>query len=235
MRVLAILSISVVLVVLVASPAGAMEIDLFSGAEMRGSSVGLSTGFKLATPAVPERPGVVVMGLVNAGAGLARAPPAQGGFWYAPHGEVAGSLLVGAQWAVPGGTLMAAAGPGLVRRQEAEPIGAPRWLRQRIGPVALVEAWLHPRPHLLATGTLIASAPAGSLWARGAVGIAAWEGAFVGPEATISTDRSYRELRLGAHLTGVRIGALSLRLSAGAAFHERRSTPYVALVIDRRL
>lgn len=216
-------------------PARATERVVFGGAEGRGSSLGVTMGFKLAAPPSPDRPGLVVMGLAYAGASLARAPPAEGGFWYAPHGAIAASLLVGGQWAVPGGVFTAAIGPGVARRQQAEPTGAPRWLATGYGPVALAELWVHPRADLLVAGTLVASGAGENLWARAAFGTRAIGEAFVGPEATLYTDATYRELRLGVHLTGVKIGDLSLRLSGGVAFHERRRSPYLALVIDTKM
>ena len=236
MRVLVLVSaITGFVAIFSAACAHATEFDLFGGFETKGRTLGISAGFKLAAPPTGDRPAFVVMGLADGTAAFARAPPAQGGFWYAPHGEIAGSLLLGARWAVPGGRVTAVVGPGVVRKQEADPTGAPRWLRARIGPVALAEIWAHPRPDLLLDATLVASAPARSLWARAALGIEVREGAFVGPEATLFADAGYREVRLGAHLTGARIGPLWLRLSAGAIVHERCCAPYLAVVVSRRL
>lgn len=223
------------LVACLAPPARATERVLFGGIEGRGSSLGVTMGFKIAAPPTPDGPGLVVMALADVGASLARAPPAEGGFWYAPHGAIAASLLAGGQWAVPGGVFTAAIGPGVARRQQAEPTGVPRWLATRYGPVALAELWTHPREDLLVAGTLVASGAGESLWARAAFGTRAIGEAFVGPEATFYTDATYRELRLGLHLTGVKVGDLSLRLSGGVAFHERRRSPYLALVIDRSM
>jgi hypothetical protein len=78
------------------------------------------------------------------------------------------------------------------------------------------EIWAHPTAQTLLTATVIVgTARTAHLWGRTSAGYALWDGVFVGPEVSVYTTDTYREWRLGAHVTGLTFGQMSFRLSAG--------------------
>lgn len=81
------------------------------------------------------------------------------------------------------------------------------------------------------TGTLIAGSTRSSLWGRFSAGIRIAGTAFLGPEVTVYATPTYREVRWGAHLTGLALSVVTLRLSAGWMEDDahRRGSPYVGL------
>lgn len=143
---------------------------------------------------------------------------------------VLGSALLGYQWVGDGIVLAALAGPGVEGER------SDRLVRQsteaHLGARLHGEVWAHPTAStLLTTTVIVGTARTAHLWARASAGYALWEGVFVGPEASVYTTDTYREWRLGAHVTGLSVGRLGLRLSAGWRGEEDadRAGAYVGL------
>lgn len=112
-----------------------------------------------------------------------------------------------------------------------------RWSKPRTGARGQVEIWAHPTQDGLFTATFVGSTTQASLWGRVSGGWRVWGKAFFGPEAGFYVTDTYREARLGAHLTSAAIGIVHLRLSAGwqVADDGRRGTPYLGLAAWVRL
>jgi hypothetical protein len=146
------------------------------------------------------------------------------------------SALLGYQWVRDGLVIAGFAGPdvegehsdGHARRgDEPQFRRPPAW--RALGP---------PTDTTLLTTTLIVgTARTAHLCGRASAGYAFWNGVFVGPEASIYAIDTHRELRLGAHVTGLTVGRFDLRLSGGWRGEEetRHHGPYVGLSAHIRM
>ena len=124
------------------------------------------------------------------------------------------SALLGYQWVRDGIVVAAFAGPEIDIEQLSDR-AVPRVRDPHAGARVHGEIWAHPTANTLLTATVIAgTARTAHLWGRASAGYALWDRVFVGPEAAVYATDTYRELRLGGHVTGLTFGALRLPLSA---------------------
>ncbi len=141
------------------------------------------------------------------------------------------ALLAGFQSVVPSLYLAGFIGPELEHEQLT--IGGTifRFSKPRYGVQGQAELWSNPTADTLVTGTVVAGSARLSLWARASAGIRVAGRFFVGPEVTAYSTETYRETRIGAHLTGFAIGIVQGRVSAGWMMTDdgRRGTPYLGL------
>lgn len=188
---------------------------VFASAEIVGGSLFVGSGFKRALAGSIDEQGPVMLSLTGAGAtGEVFEGPA-GIRLLQPRLSQASALLFGYQWTGEFGVLMLAAGPEIAREQALDRFGYPRWRAPRKGVSAIAEVWTQPSPGKMAQGTVIYSSARGSIWGRLATGFAPFGGVFIGPEISAYADAGYREMRVGAHLTGLTLGAFTFRLSGG--------------------
>jgi Cellulose biosynthesis protein BcsS len=125
------------------------------------------------------------------------------------------SALLGYQWVGDGIVVAALAGPE-IEGERFSRHAPPRATEPHLGARLHGEIWAHPTPNTLATATVIAgTARTAHVWGRASAGYAVWDGIFLGPEASVYMTETYRELRLGAHVTGLTLGGMSLRFSGG--------------------
>jgi hypothetical protein len=147
------------------------------------------------------------------------------------------SALLGYQWVRDGLVAAAFAGPEIEGERLDTP-ALPRDDETHLGARLHGEVWAHPTAGTLLTTTLIAgTARAAHLWGRASAGYAFWNGVFLGPEASVYTTDTYREWRVGAHVTGVTLGRFNLRLSGGWRTEEetRDHGAYVGLSAHIRM
>jgi hypothetical protein len=163
--------------------------------------------------------------------------------WWRPEGPhmvrhaVQASALVGYQWVRDGLVVAGLAGPEF-DGEDLSDRATPRVTKPQLGARLHGEIWAHPTGDTLLTTTVIAgTARTTHLWARASAGYALWKGVFLGPEASVYTTDTYREWRLGAHVTGLTLGQMSLRLSGGwrAEQETRREGAYVGLSAHMRM
>jgi len=125
------------------------------------------------------------------------------------------SAVLGYQWVRDGLFIAALAGPEVEGEQLSEHV-TQRISHPHFGARLHGEVWAHPTTStLLTTTVIVGTARTAHLWGRASAGYALWEGVFVGPEASLYVTDTYRELRVGAHVTGFTLGRLNLRLSGG--------------------
>jgi Cellulose biosynthesis protein BcsS len=179
-----------------------------------GHSTFGSLGVKRTLTGTLDQSGPVGMAGVGYGRTIERV-------WGKPDGPrftretVHGSALLGYQWVRPGVVLAALAGPEIEGEQRSGHI-LERSSEAHAGLRLHGEIWAHPTDNTLLTTTVIAGrARTAHLWGRASVGYALWGGVFVGPEVSVYTTDTYREWRVGAHVTGFTLGPLSVRVSAG--------------------
>jgi hypothetical protein len=200
-----------------------------------GRSLFLTTGVKRTLTGPLDRSGVVAM--QSSGFGLTREHSD-----FAPGTKVDRlttdtASLIGYQWAQTGVYAAIYLGPELHQEQLTIAAMAGHWSKPRIGLRGQAELWLNPTPETLATATLVAGTTRGSLWGRVSAGLRVWGNLYAGPEATIYVTETYRETKFGGHLTGLDLGILHFRVSAGIQVQDdsHGASPYVALTSWVRL
>jgi hypothetical protein len=145
--------------------------------------------------------------------------------------------LLGYQWAYDGLYAAFYAGPEIHHEQLTVAAAAQRWSKPRFGLRGLAEIWANPTKDTLLTTTLQAGSTRGSLYARISAGYRLWRSLYVGPEAILYTTQTYRETKLGAHITGLSLSILQFRLSGGVQTQDdrRHPSPYVGVTSWIRL
>lgn len=224
----------------VAAQAGPRDEDLFIRPEDQhtvlfgsldaGRSVFVSGGAKQSLTGPLDRSGIVMM--ESTGFGLTRER-------FRPEGADVSvlrfthqtSALAGYQWNGDGLYMAAFAGPEVQQEQLTYGGRVYRFSQPRLGGRGQFDLWARPTPETLVTATLIASSTRTSIWGRVSAGIRLADKLFVGPEATFYTTPTYTERRWGAHLTGLALSIVTLRLSAGWMEDDshRRGSPYLGM------
>ncbi|HEX2556613.1 MAG TPA: cellulose biosynthesis protein BcsS [Microvirga sp.] len=186
---------------------------LFNATEI-GASAYSNTGFKRTLGPSLHRNGFVLMG--NAGAGRQREAVTHLGrratvdYWSAEAG-----LLLGYQWRTDRATLSLLAGPEAAFDQTLVDGRVLAPSRPGFGARALAEVWTHPVDDALLVGTLLIGTAPQRAWGRAMAGWRVWGSVFVGPEAVVSVEETYREGRFGLAATGLSFGRWTFTLSAG--------------------
>lgn len=139
-------------------------------------------------------------------------------------------LSGGYQWTLGPVYVAAFLGPEFYQEQVAIDGRLGRLSRPGYGLQSQVELWANPTPETLVTGTAILETVRPSVWARTSLGLKVMD-VFVGPELTVYQTPTYRETRWGAHVTGLSVGLVTLRMSAGWMTDDahRRGSPYAGL------
>lgn len=182
---------------------------IFGSLEAGPARVFGASGVKRMIGSGLDESGVVLMTLSGTGLSRERVP----GAVRPVHRSVAqGAVFGGYQWLIDGGVVMALAGAEVDSERVVEEASQGR---PRTGAKLLAEVWYRPGPETLLAATAILGTARGSAWVRGAWGWQLAEGLYFGPEATAYGEGRYREGRLGLHLTGITLGPVTLRLSAG--------------------
>lgn len=211
------------------------RITLFANAD-GGSSLFLSGGSKQALIGPLDRPGFLT--LESTGIGLTRERIRFGDTSLRiDRFTHQGSMLGGYQTMLGPLYLAAYVGPEIEHQQVAYEGRFARFSQPRLGAKGQFELWWNPTPDTLVTTTLVASSARSSLWARASAGLRLWDKAYIGPELTVYTTPTYRETKIGAHVTGAAIGIVNLRISGGVMTDDGRRTvsPYGSLSMWIRL
>lgn len=208
----------------------------FFGSLDAGRSAFVSGGAKQTLTGPLDRPGLVLM--ETYGFGLTRERARTGAGSVAVDRFVHdSSIMLGHQW-ISGPVYVAAfLGPELHTEQVTYDGRLRRVARPVAGLHGQIDIWANPTPDTLLTGTLIAGTSQMSLWVRNSAGWRIAPGLFVGPEVTAYVTPTYNEARFGAHLTGLSIGLLQFRLSAGWQQDDahRQGAPYAGISAWMRL
>ncbi len=212
---------------------------LFGSAELAEVSIFGGSGIKHSLSGDIEAPGPIAMAMTNIGATRERWEAPDGFTAYLPRMTRITRLYFGRQDNTALGFVTVAAGIEIRRAQKLGDDALPRWQAPEIGAAVIGELWREAPlvrrdeqsgrlwlTHL----TVMAGSVKPSLWTRIAIGPSLGDGVFIGPEATLYLEPDYREVRLGAHLTGMRLGPLKLRLAGGIVMPDGgRSDVYIGL------
>ncbi len=97
------------------------------------------------------------------------------------------------------------------------------------------DIWYQPRANIMAAlnGALVSIGPTG--YVRGALGYRVFDAAFVGPETAMLWCADFRQLEVGAHLTGLHAGAGEWSAGGGWSIDsDGRSGPYLRLSVSAK-
>ena len=97
------------------------------------------------------------------------------------------------------------------------------------------DVWYQPTANIMAAvnGSLVSIGPTG--YVRGALGYRVSDAAFVGPETAMLWCADFRQLEVGAHLTGLHVGATEWSAAAGWSMDsDRRSGPYLRFGVSTK-
>jgi hypothetical protein len=178
-----------------------------------GRSLFVNTGVKRTLTGPLDRPGFVAM--QTNGLGITREVFGSDPGIKVMRITTEASGLLGYQWTGNGLYVALMAGPEMHQEQLTIAAAVGRWSQPRLGFRGQAELWLNPTRDTLVTGTLVAGSTRGSLWGRVSTGLRVWRNLYVGPEAIVYVTDTYRETKFGAHMTGLDLGIVHLRLSAG--------------------
>ena len=180
-----------------------------------GHSTFATLGSKRALKGSLDRSGPVGMASLGYGGTVEEDDAAPGTGARMIRHAVHASALLGYQWVRDGLVIAAFAGPEIDAEQLSDN-ALPSVAEPHLGARLHGEIWAHPTTGTLLTTTLIVgTARTAHLWGRASAGYDLWKGIFIGPEASVYATDTYREWRLGAHVTGVTLGRFNLRLSGG--------------------
>lgn len=201
---------------------------IFAGADA-GGSVFVSGGSKQTLTGPLDKTGFVVM--ETSGFGITRERFRGEVDLPALRFTTQSAVLLGHQWNLDRLFLAMFVGPELQHEQLTITGRVYSFSEPRYGVRGQFELWSNPTPDTLLTGTVVAGSTRANLWARASAGYRLAGDVFVGPEVTSYTTVSYQETKVGAHLTGWKVGLLQGRLSAGWSISEdgRGGSPYVGL------
>ncbi len=186
---------------------------LFNSSEIGASAYG-NTGFKRSLGTSLHQDGFILMG--NAGVGQRREVITQEERRITvDHLSSEGSLLLGYQWRTDRAFISVLAGPEIDLDQPLVDGWVVALNRPSYGGRMLAEVWAHPGENTLLVGTLVLGTAPKRAWGRIATGWRVWGPVFVGPEAVVSAEETYRELRLGIAATGFQIGRWTFSVSGG--------------------
>ena len=87
--------------------------------------------------------------------------------------------------------------------------------RNSVGARAAVDLWWEPTASTMMSASASVTTIASGYSARAAGGWRVFNAGWIGPEIAMSADRFSEQYRVGAHLTGLRTGALEWSLAAG--------------------
>lgn len=207
---------------------------LFGSADVGRSSF-LLAGAKRTITGPLDRSGFVLLETSGVGFTRERYDPTPGFGVTRVTSETAS--LLGYQWAAAGLYTAIYAGPELHQEELSVAAAARRVSKPRIGGRLQAEVWANPTPATLFTATAVAGSTRGSLYGRVSAGYRVWRNLFAGPEASFYVTDTYREGKVGLHLTGLDVGIVHMRVSGGLQFEDdRRSTsPYFGLTSWIRL
>ena len=129
--------------------------------------------------------------------------------------ETAGTLLGGYEWVMPTMTVSVFAGLDIQNRtlSKADPnntvVGA------AVGLKTALDFYTNPTPYTMVSGNFTYSTNNSAYYARIKAGMAVVGRVFIGPEMLFLGDNFYGQWRFGAHVTGIKMGALQFGLSGG--------------------
>ena len=129
--------------------------------------------------------------------------------------ETSGSLLGGYEWVMPGTTVSVFAGLEAQNRTLSKADPNNKVVGTSFGLKTALDFYSNPTPYTMVSGNFTFATNNSAYYARIKAGMAVTGQVFVGPEILFLGDSFYGQWRFGAHLTGIKMGALQFGVSGG--------------------
>lgn len=129
--------------------------------------------------------------------------------------ETSASLMGGYEWVQPGTTVSVFAGVEIQNRTISKPDPNNTVVGTSFGLKTALDFYSNPTPYTMVSGNFTYSTNNSAYYARMKAGLAMFSQVFVGPEILFLGDTFYGQWRFGAHLTGIKMGALQFGVSGG--------------------
>jgi hypothetical protein len=181
---------------------------IFGSLEAGPTKTFLSVGMKRALSGTLSTSGFRIM--VKAGGSQEQVDPLrQRGVAYKSESQA----LLGYEWRIGDSFVSLYAGSDLESEQREHAAGID--VSRRYGVRLQGDLWAIPTPDTMVHASAYVSSLDARLWARLSPGWMLPQGFYAGPEIEAYREREYGKLRIGLHLTGVRLLGLNWRLSGG--------------------
>ena len=148
--------------------------------------------------------------------------------------EMAGYALGGYEWVRKNMTFAVYGGVEVQNRTLSKPDPNNNAVGASWGFKTAIDFYANPTSYTMVSGNFTYSTNYNAYYARMKAGIAVASQIFVGPEVLFLGDDFYRQWRVGAHVTGVKLGALQIGVSGGFV-SDRRNGRGAYGILDTRL
>jgi hypothetical protein len=149
-------------------------------------------------------------------------------------GQESGSFLVGYEW-VTRNTTFALFGGGEISNNHVDKFDPDNKSVGTAGGFKVgLDFYSNPTDYTMVSGNLSYSTAHSSYYGRFKVGMALADRIFVGPEVLFLGDSFYSQWRVGAHLTGVKLGAMQFGISGGYVNDKVRGAGFYG-ILDARV
>lgn len=129
--------------------------------------------------------------------------------------ESSGTFLGGYEWVMPGTTVSVFGGLEVQNRSLSKADPNNKVVGSSFGLKTALDFYSNPTSYTMMSGNFTFSTNHNAYYARIKGGMAIFSRVFVGPELLFLGDNFYGQWRFGAHVTGVKMGALQFGLSGG--------------------
>ena len=148
--------------------------------------------------------------------------------------EKSGSLLAGYEWVMPTTTVSVFGGVEAQNTTLSKRDPNNKVVGSSFGFKAALDFYSNPTPYTMVSGNYTYSTNNNAYYARMKAGMAVFSQVFVGPELLFLGDNFYSQWRIGAHVTGVKLGALQFGLSGGYV-NDRKNGGGVYGILDTQI
>jgi len=148
--------------------------------------------------------------------------------------ESSGSMMAGYEWVTKNATFAIYLGGEVQNRTLSKIDPSNNVVGMAWGFKTSVDFYMNPTSYTMMSGNITYSTVNNAYYTRFKAGMAVTERIFVGPEALFLGDNFYGQWRMGAHVTGARIGPMQVGLSGGYV-NDRRAGHGAYGIFDARL
>ncbi len=148
--------------------------------------------------------------------------------------ETSGSILGGYEWVMPNMTFAVYGGLEVQNRTLSKLDPSNSVVGTSFGFKTSVDFYSNPTSYTMVSGNFTYSTNNNAYYSRLKAGMAVMDRVFVGPEMLFLGDNFYGQWRVGAHITGVKLGAVQVGVSGGYV-SDRRNGAGAYGILDTRV
>jgi hypothetical protein len=150
-----------------------------------------------------------------------------------PGTTASSATMVGYEAVGEKGTVAGYVGVNVENQQVAATATTPAGRTTYAGFQVAADVYYTPTDKIMMSSNLSYSTRKNSYYMRSKLGFAVAEDVYVGPEVAAQGSRDYQQYRVGAHVSGVKIGQLSFGLAAGYMMDRKNGNGAYAILDSR--